>query len=229
MSPGPVTRRTCSWPVRRPSRTTRLRSSPVCVRRSKAGRPCSRHQASDLLAGERWSARRPAGSRSTGTMSCHEPGAWKPQISVPSVAGPERVLELVAIAPLLDGRDDVVELEALEAADPRQRVAHLLVLDLELALVGQHLPRRAGMVGERRDALGAGLEHLERARLGVGALALRDDRADEVAGDRAGDEDDVALQARDAVAAVGECVDAQVELGAAFGAREGGGFHGPPG
>ena len=99
----------------------------------------------------------------------------------------------------------------------------------ELALVGQHLPRRARVVGERRDALGARLEHLERARLGVGALALRDDRAHEVAGDRAGDEDDVALEAGDAVAAVGERVDAQVELGAALGAGEGGGSMGHPG
>ena len=106
-----------------------------------------------------------------------------------------------------------------------QRVAHLLVLDRELALVGQHLPRRAGMVGERRDALGARLEHLERARLGVAALALRDDRAHEVAGDGARDEDDVALEAGDAVAAVGEGLDAQVELRALLGAREGGGFH----
>ena len=126
----------------------------------------------------------------------------------------ERVLELVAVAPRLDGRHDVVELEALEPADPRQRVAHLLVLDGELALVGQHLPRRARMIGQRRDPLRARLEHLERARLGVAALALRDDRADAVAGDRARDEDDVAaapvvgrLQAGDAVAAVGERLD----------------------
>ncbi len=34
-----VTRRTCSSPVRRPSRTTRLRSRPSCVRRSQARRP----------------------------------------------------------------------------------------------------------------------------------------------------------------------------------------------
>ena len=30
-----------------------------------------------------------------------------------------------------------------------QRVVDLRVLDLELALVGQHLPRRAGVVGDR--------------------------------------------------------------------------------
>ena len=31
----------------------------------------------------------------------------------------------------------------------RQRVVDLLGLDLELALVGEHLPRRAGVVGDR--------------------------------------------------------------------------------
>ena len=104
-----------------------------------------------------------------------------------------------------------------------QRVVDLLGLDLELALVGQHLPRRARMVGDRRDPLGARLEDLDRARLGVGALALRDDRADAVARDRVADEHDVAVEPRDARAAVGERVDAQVELVAARGAGRGGG------
>ena len=63
-------------------------------------------------------------------------------------AGAERVLELVAVAPLLDGGHDRVLLEPVELADPAQRVADLLGLDLELALVGEHLPRRAGMVGD---------------------------------------------------------------------------------
>ena len=141
------------------------------------------------------------------------------------VPGAEGVLELVAIAPLLHRRDDVVEHVALEVPDPRQRVADLLVLDGELALVGQHLPGRAGMVGARCDPLGARLEHLERARLGVGALALRDDGAHAVAGHGAGDEDDVTLHARDAVAAVGERVDGEVELGALLGTDERGGLH----
>ena len=66
------------------------------------------------------------------------------------VAGAERVLELVAVAPLLDGGHDRLELEAVEVADPPQRVVDLLGLDLELALVGQHLPRRARVVGDRR-------------------------------------------------------------------------------
>ena len=59
--------------------------------------------------------------------------------------GAERVLELVAVAPRLRGGDDRLEHEAVEAADPPQRVLDLLLLDLELALVAQHLPGRARM------------------------------------------------------------------------------------
>ena len=75
------------------------------------------------------------------------------------------------------------------------------------------------MVGERGDPLGTRLEHLERAGVGVGALALVDERAYTVAGDGAGDEHDVAVlaEARDALAPVGERVDGQLELLAALG------------
>ncbi len=69
---------------------------------------------------------------------------------------------------------------------------------------------------------GLGSSDLDRARLGVRALALRDDGADPVARDRVADEDDVAVESRDARAAVGEGVDAQVELVAARGAGRGG-------
>ena len=140
--------------------------------------------------------------------------------------GPEGVLELVAVAPLLDGGDDVVEHVALEMADALERVVDLRVLDLDLALVREDLPRGARMVGDLGDPVGRGLEHLGRARLGVRALALRDDGADAVAGDAAAHEDDVAVQPCDAVAAVGEVVDAEVQLGAALGARRGGGRRG---
>ena len=142
--------------------------------------------------------------------------------------GAERVLELVAVAPLLDRGDDRILREAVEPADPAQRVADLLGLDLELALVGQDLPRRAGMVGDRRDAVGRGREDLDRARLGVRPLGLADHRADAVARQRAGDEDDIAVEAGDAVAAVGEGVDGEFELRPAGGPRRGRGRgHGP--
>jgi len=127
----------------------------------------------------------------------------------------ERVLHLVAVAPLLDGGDHRLQHEAVEPADAAQRVVHLLRLDLQLALVGDDLPGRAGVVGARRHAVRRGLDDLDRARLGVGALGLPDHGADAVAGHGSGHEDHVAVVARDAVPAVGERVDRQLELVAA--------------
>ncbi len=93
------------------------------------------------------------------------------------------------------------------------------LLDLELALVRKYLPRHARMVGERGDALGTRLEYLDRYPFGVVALGPRDADAHAVAGDTAVDEDDVAvLAARDAVAAVREGVDGQLQLGTPLGA-----------
>ncbi len=65
--------------------------------------------------------------------------------------------------------------------------------------------RRLDPVRARRDELGRG-------RLGEAALDLRHARADAVAGQPAPDEDDEAVRARDAVAAVGERVDVELEL-----------------
>ncbi len=129
------------------------------------------------------------------------------------------VLELVAVAPLFERRHDRLDLKALKPAEPPQRVLGLPLLDLELALVGEHLPRHARVVGERGDPLGARLEHLQRAGVSVGALALVHERTHAVAGDGAGDEHHVTVlaQARHALAAVGERVDGQLELLAALG------------
>jgi hypothetical protein len=124
----------------------------------------------------------------------------------------ERVLELVPVAPLGLRRDDRLDRRVLEAADAGQGVAHLLLLLGQLALVGQHLPGRAGVRGTRLDALGARLEHLHGACLGVAALGLVHAGADAVAGHGPLHEDDVAIEPGDAGAAVGERLDAQVEL-----------------
>jgi hypothetical protein len=132
----------------------------------------------------------------------------------------ERVLELVAVAELLDGGDDRLDRRPLEAADPLERVADLRLLLLELALVREHLPRRAGMRRGRLDALRARLDELDQLGLGPRALRLADARTDAVARHRAAHEDDVArLGARDARAAVGEPVDRELELVTAPGAR----------
>ena len=99
----------------------------------------------------------------------------------------------------------------------RSASVDLLGLDLELALVGDDLPGRAGVIGLGLDAVGSRLEDLQRTRLGVVPLALGDHRADAITGDRVADEDHVALEACDARAAERERVDAQVELGTALG------------
>src|SRR5262249_20600532 len=89
-----------------------------------------------------------------------------------ATATAERVLELVAVAPLLERRQRILELEAVEAAEPVQRLGYLGALDLQLALVGEHLPGNARVLGAGRDPLAAGHQHLERARVRVAALAL---------------------------------------------------------
>ncbi len=131
----------------------------------------------------------------------------------------EGVLELVAVAPLFERRHDLLDLKAREPAYPPQGILGLGLLDLELALVGEHLPGHARVIRERGDPLGAGVQHLERAGVGVVALALVDHRAHAVAGDGARDEHHVAAlaQARDALAPVGERIDRQLELLAALG------------
>ncbi|CAA9489157.1 MAG: hypothetical protein AVDCRST_MAG13-1638 [uncultured Solirubrobacteraceae bacterium] len=145
-------------------------------------------------------------------------------------ARPERVLELVAVAPLLLGRDDRLELEAVQVADAAQGVVDLLGLDLELARVGQDLPGGAGMVRAGRDPLGARGQELDDAGLAVALLALGDLHPRAVARDGAGDEQHVALVTRHAVAAVGQAVDGDVEDRAGVGAAgAGGGLHGGPG
>jgi hypothetical protein len=97
----------------------------------------------------------------------------------------ERVLELVAIAPLLQRGHDLLQLEAVELADPSQRVLDLLVLDPQLALVGQHLPRHPRMFRHRRYSLGARPQDLHHASVRVAALALDHLRTHAISGDGA--------------------------------------------
>ena len=128
----------------------------------------------------------------------------------------ERVLELVAVAELLDGGDDLLERRVGEAGQPLQRVADPLLLRRELGRVGEILEAAAPAgrkVGARRDdALGPGREDVGDDRLGVAALHLRDPGAHRVAGEAAAGEDDKAVEAPDAVPAEGERVDRELEL-----------------
>jgi len=61
-------------------------------------------------------------------------------------------------------REALARLGGFEAP---QGVLHLLLLDLELALVGQHLPRGAGVLRRRIDPVRARLEDLHSPRFSV--------------------------------------------------------------
>jgi hypothetical protein len=127
----------------------------------------------------------------------------------------EGVFELVAVAPLLQRRDDLLDFEALEAADPPQRVFDLLLLVGELALVGEPLQRRprAGLAAVQagvRQAVGRGADQLDGPRLGEALLRFRDLGPDPVSRQSPGDEDDEALGTGDPSPAEGERVDLQL-------------------
>src|SRR5262245_35814883 len=128
----------------------------------------------------------------------------------------ERVLELVAVVERVVGRQDRLERRLGDAADAAQSIGDLGRLRLDLRLVREVLEAAAPagrIVGARRiDALGPRLQHLGRERLGVAALHLRHARAHGVARQAAPHEDDEAVQPRDAVPAVRERVDRELEL-----------------
>ena len=134
----------------------------------------------------------------------------------PVVARGERVLELVPVAVLGARRDDRLERRLREPAEADQRVTHLGVLRLELALVGVVLEAAAAarpeVAARRLDPVGPRLEQRGAHGLGEAALDLRRARAHEVAGQPAADEDDEAVESGDAVPAVGERVDAELDL-----------------
>ena len=127
----------------------------------------------------------------------------------------ERVLELVAIVEDGRGRDRGLELD-LEPPDARERVGDLVSLGVELRLVGEVLEATAPALGVvltgRLDARCPGLDDGDRDRLRVALLHLRHPRAHDVSRKRAIHEDDEPVQAGDAAPAVGERVDAEIDL-----------------
>ena len=113
------------------------------------------------------------------------------------------------------GRDDLLERRLLDPAEAAQRVLDLALLLLELHLVREILEAAAaagGVVRARRlDALRPGREDVDRERLRVVPLHLRHAGANTVSGKPATHEDDVAVQARDAVPAVREGLDVELD------------------
>jgi hypothetical protein len=128
----------------------------------------------------------------------------------------ERVLHLVAVVEDVVGRDDLLERRVVDAADPAQRLAHLRGLGGDLDRVVEILEAaaaagrivRAGSL----DVVRPGRQHLGRECLGEAALDLRHACAHPVAGQAAAHEDDEAVEPGDAVAAVGERLDVELEL-----------------
>jgi hypothetical protein len=135
---------------------------------------------------------------------------------------PERVFELVAVAPLIDGRDDRLDLEPFESPEPVERFGDLCLFVGELQLVREPLPGGAGAGLAAVDAAVGDpfrprLEQIDDRRLRPALLRLADPGADAVAGQSAADEDDEApLGPGDPPPALGEVVDDQLELGPAW-------------
>jgi hypothetical protein len=139
-----------------------------------------------------------------------------------ALSAAERVLELVAIAPPLRGGDDGLEGEAVQPADPAQGVIDLGALLLELAFIGQSLPRRArarlaAVHTGRGHPVRGGTQELRGRRLRVVSLRLVHARADAIAGQPASDEDHVPVEAGHATPAVRKGIDLELELGATLG------------
>jgi hypothetical protein len=113
-------------------------------------------------------------------------------------------------------RDDLLERRVGDATEALQRVAHPRLLLRELHVVREILEPAAAtrrVVRARRlDALRARADDLGRERLRVVPLHLRHARAHAVARQAAAHEDDVAVQPRDAVAAVCERLDVELDL-----------------
>src|SRR5881398_1707486 len=100
--------------------------------------------------------------------------------------------------------------------DAAQRVGNLPGLRFDLCLVSEIL-KAAAAAGRivrtgRLDALRAGMQNLGRKRLCVTALDLRHARPHGVTGETAPHEDNEAVQPRNAVPAVRERVDRELEL-----------------
>ena len=143
------------------------------------------------------------------------PGAMKAELDA-VVAGRERVLELVAVAVDRHRGHDRLERRIGDPPDAYERIAHLLRLLRELHLVREVLEPAATAGSEMParclDAVGTRLEKGAREPFSEPALDLRYPRANAIARQPASHEDDEPVVTRDAVAAVRERLDRELEL-----------------
>ena len=114
------------------------------------------------------------------------------------------------------GGDDRLERRLRQPADPHEGVPNLRLLRRDLSLVVEILEAAAAagrvVVARRLHPLRARLEHLHRERLRVTPLHLRDPRANLVARQPTTHEHHEAVHPGDAVPAVGERLDLELEL-----------------
>ena len=204
--------------MRAESRTTRLRSTPValagvlragCPRRAPTrGRRCA---ASFEAAEARWQS-------STSTTSCQLPRRWKPSDELARRAR-RRSTRACCGSASARRRGSIGSSSKPSRRPIRRRASSTCALLLARAGARTAAPCQAApgqgspsctQVSATRSRRGP--QDLDRRRLGVAALRLRDPRADAVAGQRAGDEHDVAVGAGDPAAALGQRVDLELEL-----------------
>jgi hypothetical protein len=128
----------------------------------------------------------------------------------------ERVLELIAVVEDRLGREQRLKRGLGDPAQADERLPHLRLLRGDLGLVGEILEAAAAAGGivraGRVDPLRARADEVDRERLRVVPLDLRDARADGVPGQAAAHEDDEAVEPSDAVAAVRQRIDGELEL-----------------
>ena len=128
----------------------------------------------------------------------------------------ERVLELVAVVEDRRSREDRLERRLREPADPHQGIPHLRLLGRDLSRVVEILEAAAAarrvVVARCLHPLRARLEHLDRESLRVAPLHLRDPRANLVPRQPPTHEHHEPVHPCDAVPAVGERLDLELEL-----------------
>ena len=150
---GEVTSRVWIWPVRRPSRTTRLRRTPPRARGRRRGSP-SAAPSRGPRCGRR--CRRSEASRqsSTSTIRSQRPRAWKPSDRLARRARRRSTRACCGSAtarpPATIGSSSKPSRPPIRA----QRLVDLLLLVGELALVGEALPGRRPGRARRRGRSG---------------------------------------------------------------------------
>ena len=222
ISAGEVTRRLCSWPVRRPSRIDEIPEHAGARRRGRR-----REGPAD---------RGPVRGARCGESLLRSEASWQSSASndqVPAATGVEAEGELARRArrtstPACCGSASCSTAGSIGSSSnpsrPPRRTSASFTWDclwLELLLVRRGTARVRRGRARRRGRSAAGTRsgeagaRLRRRGLGVAALGLGHLRRDPVAGQGSGDEDDVAVAARDALAAVGQGLDVEGELLAA--------------